>query len=100
VNELSIGLLPNNCDAETVKVEISTSQRLLHNQGFLGYRYFVYPNGNHSSIAEDVSSELDIKLAFLFDDRMAMDLSNPLRSSRLSVDSDTPLSKFKFIISG
>ncbi len=90
----------NRCDLATTRLEIQKSHQRL--QGVLGTppRWFAYPNGDWDQVAEDVITELDYRIAFLFDHRHAQRATNPLRVSRLRVNSDTGIDRFALILSG
>ena len=89
----------DKCSASKVKEEIRTSAAILKSMGFSD-NVFAYPNGNFDQKVEDVLQENDIKLAFLFDHKLNSTRINPLRISRIRVDSDTELKEFKVKVSG
>lgn len=63
-------------------------------------RLFAYPNGNWAPQAEEALRRLDYDVAVVFDHRLAHPSRNPLRMSRLRVDSDASLPRFRAIVSG
>ena len=87
------------CTPAELKQEMTTSIEILKNKNFL-YDVFAYPNGNFSTKSEAVIKKAGIRMAFLFDHKININLENPLRISRLIVDDTTPLWKFRFILSG
>ena len=64
------------------------------------FNVFAYPNGNYSLRAEKLLIENDIDIAFLFDHKLNDRNINPLRISRIAVDSDNSLPEFKSKVSG
>lgn len=71
--------------------------------GTLGRRpdLFAYPNGDWSAAAERTIAALGYRLALLFDHRLARpSTANPLRVSRLRLDSDASPSRAAAIFSG
>ncbi|MFV9482460.1 polysaccharide deacetylase family protein [Christiangramia sp. ASW11-125] len=64
------------------------------------YSVFAYPNGNFSEDTEKLLMENNIKIAFLFDHKINERTINPLRISRIAVDSDNSMSEFKSKVSG
>lgn len=89
----------NQCSANEIRKEISTSRSILELLGLEG-NVFAYPNGNFSGLAEEVMIEQGIQMAFLFDHKINKGKTDPLRISRLIVNDSTPLWKLKFILSG
>ncbi|WP_168194541.1 polysaccharide deacetylase family protein [Antarcticibacterium arcticum] len=89
----------DRCTPIELKQEMTTSMEILKKENFL-YDIFAYPNGNFSTKSEAVIKKAGIRMAFLFDHKININLDNPLRISRLIVDDTTPLWKFRFILSG
>ncbi len=89
----------NRCDPETIETEITNAHRALAASG-LESRWFAYPNGDWAQHAETVLAGLEYRLAFLFDHRKAGVPADPLRVSRLRVNSDTNPDRFQIILSG
>lgn len=83
-----------------IESELLMSSNFLKNNGFRNHDVFAYPNGNYSDDSEKVLIELKTRLAFLFDHKSIVDISNPLRLSRLSVNDHTPLWKYDLILKG
>ncbi|MFJ9520509.1 polysaccharide deacetylase family protein [Kitasatospora sp. NPDC101801] len=91
----------DRCAPAVVRTEIEQAHRLL--TGWLGAAptAFAYPNGNFDPGADTVLRELGYRLGFLFDHRQdALLPPNPLRISRLRVNSDTTRARFDTILSG
>jgi peptidoglycan/xylan/chitin deacetylase (PgdA/CDA1 family) len=90
----------NRCDSATIRDEIERSHH--HLKELLGRApaWFAYPNGDWAPDAEGVLADLGYQLGFLFDHRHARRSSDPLRVSRLRVNSDTPSDRFATILSG
>jgi len=90
----------NQCDYKTIENEIVDCRKILQKNNFAGFRYFAYPNGSLSKKAEKILKQNGFKLAFLFNHQLSSSLEHPLRLSRLSVNSNTKIFKYKFILSG
>lgn len=89
----------DQCTTEELYEETSLSMKILKDKGFSA-DIFAYPNGNYSPKAEELLIQEGVKYAFLFDHKINVSKIKPLRISRLSVNDDTPLWKFKIILSG
>lgn len=61
---------------------------------------FAYPNGNHTSVAEEVLRELGYTIGLLFDHRLVRGRSAPLVLSRLRVNDYTTPARFAAILAG
>ena len=69
--------------------------------GFERVRLFAYPNGDWTPDSERVLAELDYDLALLFDHRLAdVAEANPLRVSRVRLDTDASVGRARAILSG
>ena len=90
----------NNCSKSDIKLEIIRAAEKLQAWGFKNNRIFAYPNGNYNSETEKILKESDISVAFLFDHKINNQKINPLRISRIRVDSDTEIDEFKVKVSG
>lgn len=89
-----------NCTHEEVDTELANSfTTLCSKKGEL--KLFAYPNGDwNESIASKLSA-FGCDLAFAFNHRLYdRDKDSPMAISRLSVDSTTPILKYKLILSG
>ncbi|UJH91314.1 polysaccharide deacetylase family protein [Antarcticibacterium sp. 1MA-6-2] len=89
----------DQCSAENVREEISKSISILNSMGFKD-KIFAYPNGNFDLKVEEVLKEKGIKMAFLFDHKLNKNKINPLRISRIRVDTNIPLEEFQVKVSG
>ncbi len=89
----------DRCTHEELDFELNQSTQILKNLG-LTPDIFAYPNGNYSELAEETLKDYGIKQAFLFDHKINKRRVNPLRISRLAVNDNTPMWKFKLILSG
>lgn len=90
-----------NCDETTICHELEASQTILTKA--LGYapRTFAYPNGDQDPRVHRAVADAGFEAAFLFDHRLSSNPPvDPLRISRLRVDADTPMDRFKIILSG
>ncbi|MFF2660569.1 polysaccharide deacetylase family protein [Kitasatospora sp. NPDC058032] len=92
----------DRCEDDTVEAEVTGAHRAL--TGWLGGEAptaFAYPNGNLDPRAEALLNRLGYRLGFLFDHRHDRLLPpNPLRISRLRVNSTTGRDRFDTILSG
>ena len=89
----------DRCSKYELEQELRTSVDILNK---LGYQpdIFAYPNGNFNATSELELKNAGIKLAFLFDHKINEKQINPLRISRIRVDSDIDLKEFKVKVSG
>lgn len=91
----------NQCRSASIRNEIVKAHEMLTAGLGRPPRSFSYPNGDFDGRAESVLSELGYEVAFLFDHRTVRWPSpNPLRLSRLRVDSTTSMDRFRLILSG
>jgi peptidoglycan/xylan/chitin deacetylase (PgdA/CDA1 family) len=91
----------SKCTDEDVRVEIEDAHRSITRS--LGHEptSFAYPYGDHDGRAESHLRDLGYRAAFLFDHRMSEPRPHdPLRVSRLRVNSWTPTNRFRTITSG
>jgi peptidoglycan/xylan/chitin deacetylase (PgdA/CDA1 family) len=91
----------SKCTDADVLEEIEDSHRVL--TGALGHEpaSFAYPYGDHDPRAEAFLRERGYRAAFLFDHRVSEPRPHdPLRVSRLRVNSYTPTNRFRTIASG
>jgi len=89
----------NMCTKDELEEELLKSINELKDNNFMS-DIFAYPNGNYSELSEEVLLKNKIRMAFLFDHKITKDEINPLRISRLAVNDNTPMWKFKLILSG
>jgi len=89
----------DRCTERELRYEISSSSKLLADLGF-HKNVFAYPNGNYDPKAENILKKEGIEMAFLFDHKVNSKIINPLRISRIRVDSDTDIKEFKVKVSG
>ena len=90
----------NMCNKEEIKNELNISKSYFDNWELPGYPVFAYPNGNWDEQSEMVLKENGIKMAFLFDHKINSKIINPMRISRIRVNSDTEINEFKVKVSG
>ena len=89
------------CSTEKVQAEIREAHHQLASA--LGHppRAFAYPNGDWDPRAESLLKQLGYDAAFLFDHRTnRLPIRDPLRISRVRVDSTTSMDRFRMIVSG
>jgi len=89
----------NQCSAKELQDEINSSSKILNDLGFQA-NIFAYPNGNFDSDAEKALNDGGVEIAFLFDHKINSKKINPLRISRIRVDTDTDMREFKAKVSG
>jgi peptidoglycan/xylan/chitin deacetylase (PgdA/CDA1 family) len=90
----------NRCEADTVRIEVTRAHERLSDILRAPPISFAYPNGDWDEIAERLLVEHGYRLGFMFDHRHAGPASDPLRLSRLRVNSDTRMERFATILSG
>lgn len=91
----------DQCSTKEVRREIEKAHSILADILTKPTKAFAYPNGNWDARAEQVLADLDYEAGFLFDHRLThRSGTNPLRLSRLRVDSTTSLDRFRLILSG
>lgn len=91
----------DQCDEVDIAAEITAADDAI--EAALGHPpvAFAYPNGNYDERVAGVLRESSHDVAFLFDHRVgAWPPSDPLRISRVRVDSSTPIRRFRTIVSG
>lgn len=90
-------MLDRCSDDEQVRQVVAADDALA--SWFDGTRTFAYPNGTWAPSAERALSRLGYDLAVVCDHRLS-GLRAPLRVSRLRVDADAPIERFRAIVSG
>ncbi|MDR5590573.1 polysaccharide deacetylase family protein [Christiangramia sp. SM2212] len=88
----------DKCSVAELEKEMDQSMSFLKDLNLYS-DVFAYPNGNLDLTSEKVLQNQGIKLAFLFDHKLA-NLYNPLRISRIRVDASLPIHEFKAKVSG
>lgn len=75
--------------------------RLFFRENEVGdFSVFAYPNGNLSESTEHFLQENNVGIAFLFDHKVNEKRIDPLKVSRITVDSNNSLPEFKTKVSG
>ncbi|SDS25315.1 polysaccharide deacetylase family protein [Christiangramia echinicola] len=91
----------NNCSVAEIEQEMKESRRVFENLGLKeNFSNFAYPNGNWNLGSEKVLIGQGVKTAFLFDHKLNKKIINPMRISRIRVNTYTPLREFKTKVSG
>ena len=92
----------DRCDRAEQRRQIKETDDWLQAFGaFDTTRLFAYPNGDWTEISEGTLRDLGYDLALLFDHRLsAIDDCDPLRVSRLRIDSDASISRLRAVASG
>jgi len=89
------------CDAATIEAEMAASQRILADALGRPPDAHAYPNGDADERVEAAARHFGFKTAFLFDHRLAPSPpSDPLRISRVRVNSTTSVDRLRTIVSG
>jgi peptidoglycan/xylan/chitin deacetylase (PgdA/CDA1 family) len=91
----------STCTEDKIRSEVSRSHESL--TAALGHppKAFAYPNGDADDRIIKMLTSLGYEVAFLFDHRISgFPPSDPLRISRVRVNSYTSLDRFKIIVSG
>lgn len=90
----------NKCTNAEIEKELDLARSKFEEWALNGYSVFAYPNGNWDNRTENILKKKGIKMAFLFDHRINKKPINPLRISRIMVDTNTELNEFKAKVSG
>ena len=91
----------HQCDEQTIRHELVASQEILTEALGHAPRTLAYPNGDHDPRVRQAAKDAGFEAAFLFDHRLSANPpTDPLRISRLRVDSTTSMDRFKIILSG
>jgi peptidoglycan/xylan/chitin deacetylase (PgdA/CDA1 family) len=89
----------DRCEDEVQRAQIEDADAALAPY-IGGARTFAYPNGNWSPVAETTLRRLGYDVGLVFDHRIARPATNPLRMSRLRIDSDAPRARFRAVVAG
>jgi peptidoglycan/xylan/chitin deacetylase (PgdA/CDA1 family) len=92
----------DRCDGDAQRQQIERADAWLDHFGaFRDVRLFAYPNGDWTQDSEDVLRSLSYDAALLFDHRMSRStLVEPLRISRLRLDSNADVGRARAVASG
>ncbi|WP_423818755.1 polysaccharide deacetylase family protein [Salinimicrobium sp. TIG7-5_MAKvit] len=90
----------NKCTPQEIQTELNCTKRFFKDFKLGNYGIFAYPNGNYDDDSEKLLKENNIEMAFLFDHKINSTKIDPLRISRIRVDSDTKMAEFKVKVSG
>jgi len=90
----------NNCTEHEIEQELGKVKTLFEKWNFDGYPVFAYPNGNYDAKSEKILEKNGVHFAFLFDHQINKESIDPMRISRITVDSETELNEFKVKVSG
>lgn len=80
--------------------ELEKSNDFFKNSEVGDYSVFAYPNGSYNETSEQLLEKFNIKMAFLFDHKINKKKIQPLRISRIRVDSTIPFPEFQTKVSG
>ena len=89
----------DTCTEERQVRQVIDAHEALHSWGFAPV-HFAYPNGNHTERTEATLRDLGYATGVLFDHHLTRDKSQPLRLSRLRIDSDATDRRALSILSG
>jgi peptidoglycan/xylan/chitin deacetylase (PgdA/CDA1 family) len=91
----------SRCEPRKVKMEVEESSRILIEMLGHSPRAFAYPDGDCSDEVRRMIADAGYEAAFLFDHRLsARAVAEPLRISRVRINSTTTLDRFATIVSG
>ena len=90
----------NKCTNQELNNDLKLSLANFEKWQLPGGEIFAYPNGNWDEESEEILKNNGIDMAFLFDHKLNKKDINPMRISRIRVNSDTELNEFKVKISG
>jgi peptidoglycan/xylan/chitin deacetylase (PgdA/CDA1 family) len=85
--------------SEELDFEMQMTSNYLLENGF-EHELFAYPNGNYDLESEKILKKHGIKFAFLFDHFINAKNINPLRISRIRVNTEDNLNEFKTKVTG
>lgn len=90
----------DRCDDATLRTEVHQAHEMLTEM--LGHppTAFAYPNGNVDQRVRRVVASAGYTTAFGFDHRLVSRRADPLRVSRVRVDSGASLDRFRILVSG
>ncbi len=90
----------NRCTDAEISLELKKSRSFFQTLEYGYYNVFAYPNGNFDQNSESILIKEGIRLAFLFDHKINLKNINPMRISRIRVNSDSPFEEFIAKVSG
>lgn len=90
----------NMCPPDVARDQIARAHRELESRFGTPPNVFAYPNGDHAPAAEEALAALGYDIGLLFDHRIATPDEPPLRTSRLRVNDNTTLNRYRAILSG
>lgn len=90
----------DKCEPDEQRRQIQLAHRSLGSMNPLTRPVLAYPNGNWTRIAEDTAVDLGYRVGLLFDHQLTTRSHPSMSWSRLRVNSDTSLSRFRSILSG
>ena len=90
----------DQCPQPEQRRQVGDAHEALEQLLGLSPRHFAYPNGNWASGAEAELRARGYRTALGFDHRLAARGSHPLRLSRLRVDSDADVARFRAVACG
>jgi peptidoglycan/xylan/chitin deacetylase (PgdA/CDA1 family) len=92
--------LLDRCDEAAQETQIGSAHEWLRERFPTQPAVFAYPNGNSTAYAEKVAIGLGYEVRTLFDHRIATRLAADTAVSRLRIDADAALPRFRSITSG
>ncbi|WP_424493682.1 polysaccharide deacetylase family protein [Salinimicrobium sp. GXAS 041] len=90
----------DRCTESEIRIELKNTRKKFKEWNLRGYPIFAYPNGNWNEKTEKILYEEGIEMAFLFDHKLNAKKINPMRISRLRVDSNLEINEFTAKVSG
>lgn len=90
----------DKCDEVEIEKELDSSKSFFMNSNIGNHDIFAYPNGNENELTYKILKNRRFRLVFLFDHKLNDRKINPLKISRIRVDSDNKLAEFSVKVSG
>jgi peptidoglycan/xylan/chitin deacetylase (PgdA/CDA1 family) len=90
----------DTCESDEQRRQIYLAHNSLDSMKSLSRPVLAYPNGNWTRVAQDAAVELGYRIGLLFNHRLTNRADPPMSWSRLRVNSDDSLSRFRSILSG
>ncbi len=90
----------DKCTKDELNREFQKSYKFFSNLGFGKKEVFAYPNGNFDISSEITLKKYGVNIAFLFDHKINRKDFDPLKISRIRVDSNFEINEFISKVSG
>jgi peptidoglycan/xylan/chitin deacetylase (PgdA/CDA1 family) len=90
----------DQCSQDEQERQVLLANAWFQDNGLAASPYFAYPNGNPTVFTRRLLHDSGLRLAVLFNHRLANHSGDPYMVSRLRVSADEPLPRFRAILSG